>query len=569
MDPPAGIDVAGIEPGAIEPSRLRTLFRTAFSQAPLGLAIVDADGRVLVANDALGAIAGLRVEALVGMSIGDLLDDEALDPARLLAGETARTSATCRLRLPDGNSRWVQTTVACDGQRPPSLIYQLEDVTERERLQHQLEYLIDHDGLTGLLNRRRFEQELDQALARSARSREGGAVLMIDLDGFKAINDEFGHAIGDELLREVASALRERCRASDVLARLSGDEFALLVPGASRSDAELVAAALVAVVARHPVAVGEERAGVSASIGAAMIDDQTTPELLSLADGAMYAAKDQGRNRFVVFDSADPESSAPGRLAEAARLRRALRRGGFVLHCQPIVRLADDHITQYELLVRMRGEVEGELISPGGFLYAAERFGLIAELDAWVISQAAELIAAHAHQGRRIVLAVNLSGRSIGQTTLSAHIDRVLDRTGIDPTSLIFELTETAAIANLDAARRFADRLHHHGCALALDDFGAGFASFLYLKSLPFDYVKIDGNFVQGIVTSRVDQLLITSIVGVARGMGIKTVAEFVTSQATEDLLRDSGVDYAQGFYIASPAPVDEVLMALGPASVE
>jgi diguanylate cyclase (GGDEF)-like protein len=244
------------------------------------------------------------------------------------------------------------------------LIYQLEDVTERERTQGQLAYLIDHDALTGLVNRHRFEQELDQALARHARSGEGGAALMIDLDGFKAINDEFGHAIGDQLLRQVASVLRERCRAADVLARLSGDEFAIVVPGASRSDAARVADAFIAVIAAHPIAVGDEQARVSVSIGIAMFDGQAGPEMLSLADAAMYAAKQQGRNRFVMFDPADPNSRASGSLAEAAQLRRALRQENFVLHCQPIVSLTDNRVVQYELLIRMRGDEADELVSP-------------------------------------------------------------------------------------------------------------------------------------------------------------------------------------------------------------
>ncbi len=564
------VDLASPGEADVEIARLRALLRTAFAHAPIGLAVVDRSGRVVIANPALCTIVGVRVEALVGRQITDFVESdkrgvESLDAGRVLAGELTRSSAMCTLRLPDGNTGWAQVTVASDEQRPPLMIYQIEDATERQRLQGRLEYLIDHDLLTGLFNRRRFEQELDLALTRHARAGVGGAVLMLDLDGFKAINDEFGHAIGNQLLCELAGALRERCRASDVLARLGGDEFAVLLSAASAADARRVADALVGVIAAHLIVVGGERASVTASIGVAMVNGEAGVELLASADAAMYAAKEQGRNRYVMFDPADPHSTVAGRLLEASQLRRALRRSSFVLLCQPIISLADEHVEQYELLIRMQSETVGELISPNAFLYAAERFGLIAEIDAWVISRAAELIAAAAREGRRVVLAVNISGRSISQPELSTHIDRVLEQSAIDPSCLVFEVTETAAIADLPAARTFAKRLHSRGCGLALDDFGAGFASFYYLKALPFNYVKIDGNFVQSLDTSRTDQLLISAIVTVARGMGKETIAECVTSQATIELLKASGVDYGQGFYIATPLPVEDVLPAAVP----
>ncbi len=208
----------------------------------------------------------------------------------------------------------------------------------------------------------------------------------------------------------------------------------------------------------------------------------------------------------------------------------------------------------------MRGESPGTLIAPNAFLYAAERFGLISEIDAWVVAQAIELIAEQDRRGHRVVLAVNLSGRSIGDPALASHIDALLDESGIEPSCLVLELTETAAIANVETARAFIERLRRRGCSFALDDFGAGFASFYYLKTLPFDYIKIDGNFVQGLATSLTDRLVIAAIVDVARGMGKQTIAEFVADQPTSDLLQASGVDYAQGFHIAVPRPVDDVL---------
>jgi EAL domain-containing protein (putative c-di-GMP-specific phosphodiesterase class I) len=347
-----------------------------------------------------------------------------------------------------------------------------------------------------------------------------------------------------------------------VLARLSGDEFALLLPATNRDQAERVAGQLLTVIRTHTTALGSERAQVTASVGIALFDGVGDTELMALADAAMYAAKESGRDRFVVFDPDERRPVSP-RAGEAGRLRRALRDRRFVLHCQPIWSLAERRVAQYELLIRMRGDAD-ELIPPNAFLYAAERFGLVGAIDSWVVSQAVDLIAAQAERGNRVVLAVNLSGRSVGDPAVAEHIDRCLERSGVDPSCLVFELTETAAISNIDSAVDLAQRLHRHGCGLALDDFGAGFASFSYLKNLPFDYIKIDGDFVRGLAESATDRLLIDAIVTMARGMGRRTIAEFVADGTTSDLLEASGVDYAQGFHIGRPAPVGAVLDALG-----
>ncbi len=551
---------------------MRSLFRVAFSNAPLGMAIVNAGDEVVLANEALCVMVGQSAEQLIGGRFSDLLepDDAGLEldgRRRVLAGHLARLERQTRVRRVDGTVVEVNVTMAPDGLDPPALICQVEDVTERRRLQDELEFFVDHDVLTGLLNRRRFELELDREIARCARRPQGGAVLMLDLDGFKAVNDEFGHAAGDRLLRGIAASLAERTRQSDVLARLSGDEFAVLLPGASREAAEQVAHDLLGVVERHVVVLGAERAQVTASIGVALLDGVGEHELLALADAAMYAAKDAGRNRLVVFDPHADRQHVTGRLSEAAQLRRALREQRFVLHGQPICVLPDLAVAQYELLIRMRGTQAGQLVAPNAFLYAAERFGLIADIDSWVVSQAAGLIAEQAARGRRVALSVNLSGRSIGNPALAAHINHVLDDTAIDPALLVFEITETAAIANVETARAFTEQLRRRGCRFALDDFGAGFASFYYLKALPFDFIKIDGTFVQGLSTSRTDRLVIEAIVAVARGMHKVTVAEHVADQATCDLLAASGVDLVQGFHLGRPGPIDAALE--GPATVE
>jgi len=562
----------GMDAAELEVAKLHALFGIAFSHAPIGLAIVDATGRIVIANDALARITGHSPQDLVEHTIAELVvpEDRVLDEgqrARLVTGEVSTYESSVRLRRTDGSPVWVALTASRDGLAAPvTLIYQLQDISERRELEGRLRYLVDHDLLTGLFNRHRFEQELTRQVQRHRRFGEGGAVLMIDLDGFKGVNDQFGHAVGDELLRGVGASLRERSRETDVLARLSGDEFAVLLPGAERRTAEIVATEIVGLVGRQVAALGRQHARVTASVGVTLFDGLGEGELLALADAAMYAAKESGGDRVVVFEPTDPLPPRSRQAGEASRLRQALADERFVLHCQPVWNLAERRVENYELLIRMRGGLDGELIAPNAFLYAAERFGLIAAIDSWVISQAVDLIAGEARQGRRLVLSVNLSGRSITDPALDAQIDRALQDSGIDPSCLVFELTETAAIGNIEAAIAFSQRLHGRGCRFALDDFGAGFASFYYLKRLPFDFLKIDGDFVRGLPSSEVDQLVISAIVTIARGMGKRTVAEFVTDQQTSDLLLASGVDYAQGFHIGRPAPIEQILGGARPS---
>ena len=553
----------------LEAAKLRALFRTAFSRAPIGMAIVDVAGRIVVANEALCRVTGHSAQELTERSISEIVvpEDRALDDAergRLIAGEVSSYEASIRLQRADGTPLWVALSASRDAAvSPVTLTYQFQDISERRELEGRLRYLVDHDLLTGLFNRHRFQQELVSQGHRQRRFGGSAAVLMIDLDGFKDVNDQFGHGVGDELLRTLSASLRERSRETDVLARLSGDEFAVLLPEADRDAAELVATEITQVVRRHVSVLGTERAQVTASVGVALLDDLTELEVVALADAAMYAAKRSGGDRFVIFDPSDPRPPHLRQASEASRLRRALKEQRFVLHCQPVWNLAEHRVDMHELLIRMRDETNGTLIAPNAFLYAAERFNLISEIDSWVVTQAVNLIAAYARQGRRLVLCVNLSGRSIGDPAVDAHIDHALLESGIDPSCLVFEVTETAAIGNIEAAVAFSQRLLRRGCRFALDDFGAGFASFYYLKRLPFDFLKIDGDFIRGLPGHPVDQLVVNAIVAIARGMGKQTIAEFVTAQEIGDLLLASGVDHAQGYHFGRPRPIDEVLPAL------
>jgi len=382
---------------------------------------------------------------------------------------------------------------------------------------------------------------------------------LLDVDNFKFVNDSLGHKAGDELIRSVAGLLRGRMRDTDILARLGGDEFAVLLPGASADQAQLVAADLLEMIRRHTTFAGGERVSMPASIGVAMLgdSDRDGSQLIVDADLAMYEAKTAGRDR-ISYHTAERAAQArlEGRYTWGERIRHALEYDGFVLHAQPILDLATGAVGQYELLLRMRGE-DGALIAPGAFLPSAERLDLIQAIDRWVVVRAIRLIAAHARAGHDLRLEINLSGRSIGDAALTKLIERELRETAINPANLIFEVTETAAIANMDAAQEFARKLSELGAQFALDDFGTGFGSFYYLKHLPVSYLKIDGEFIAGMADHETDQLMVKAIVQIARGLGKQTIAEFVGDARTQALLAEYGVDYAQGYHIGRPADVD------------
>ena len=390
-----------------------------------------------------------------------------------------------------------------------------------------------------------------------------GAVLLLDLDHFKEVNDRFGHKAGDDLLKTVAAALRERIRETDILARLGGDEFGIILLQADADQAQLVAEEVVKALRRQTAMLAEQVIPVTASVGVALFDHLTDTEVLACADLAMYEAKDAGRNGFALYrpaKNARPRGST--RLAAAERIRDALVHDQFVLYCQPILNLENNEVSQYELLIRLRGE-QGELLPPSAFLYVAERFGMIQAVDSWVVQKAVGLIAEQARVGRSLTLNVNISAKSIGDVQLINLIGRTLNEGDVDPSRLVFELTETAAMSNIEHAKTFTTQLRDRGCKFALDDFGTGFGSFYYLKHLPFDYLKIDGDFIRGFAANTTDQLVVEAIVGIARGLGKKTVAEFVADPEMTDRLRRSGVDYAQGYHIGAPRPVSDMVAEL------
>ncbi len=547
-------------------------FRSAFEDAPIGMALADLDGRFQQVNQALCEITGYTAAALCATSFDAITHPDDVDGDRelteaLLSGTLDHYHREQRYLRATGELVWVALDATLlrdpDG-KPQQLLGQVVDITNRRRLEQELRHLAGHDPLTGLLNRRGLETELDHHIAYVKRYGDRGALLVLDLDHFKTVNDTLGHNAGDQLIVSVAGLLRHRMRVSDTVARLGGDEFAILLPEADEGTAQQVAAEIVKDISQKAVVLsGHQPRRVTASIGVVLTKStmKSGEEALVSADLAMYDAKEAGRDRFAMYAAGQHhQPRMKARLAWIDRIRGALDEQRFVLQAQPIVELRTGLVRQYELLLRMVGE-GGESIPPGAFIYIAERYDLIQELDRWVVARAIQLVEERHAGGQDLIVEVNISGKSLGDDLLPELIEAELKRTGINPGALIFEVTETAAVANIQLARQFAERLATLGCRFALDDFGAGFGSFYYLKHLPFDYLKIDGEFVTRCTANRTDQLVISSLVAIARGMRKLTIAEGVENQRTLLFLRRNGIDFAQGFHLGYPLPIADALI--------
>jgi diguanylate cyclase (GGDEF)-like protein len=437
-----------------------------------------------------------------------------------------------------------------------------EALAQARKTEAELRYIADHDSLTGLLDRRRFRAELDTYVSFTGRYGGQGAVMIIDIDGLKAINDSLGHHAGDNLIRHVAAIMRERVRTTDIVARLSGDEFAVLMPQSDTAGALQLGEDLRAQVADNAAA-GLDMEQATISVGITMFGGERgigAEAVLAAADQAMYRAKEEGRNQIALFqDPTEPQRQQLRRQTTSARIRDALTQDRLSLHTQPIRSLASGGIERYELLLRMTGE-NGELLPAASFIEAAERSGMVQELDRWVVAQALGLLAQREQDGDPVSLHVNLSGASVADLSVLEYIERQLDEGGADPSRCTFEITETAPVHNYEAAAGFADRITEFGCQVAIDDYGAGFGPFHYLKSIPFDLIKIDGSFIRDMPNSDADQLTVQAIVQIARGLGKTTIAEYVQDDVTAQMLREYGVDMAQGYHLGRPVDVAEAL---------
>ena len=497
-------------------------------------------------------------------------DDVALGEdqlARLSSGKVESCSFEKRFEHADGHRTWGLVTVAqghdTDGSRQGAWVVQVHDISERKHFVGQLEYFADHDPLTSLYNQRRFRIDVDRQLAYDRRHGGGGAVLMLDLDNFKSVNDEYGHAAGDALIIAVSAALTGNSRETDLVARLGGDEFAVLLPESSLNEAETHAEKLLQAIGAVVVEGAGQGITVAASCGVASFhsdDGQCADDVLINADLALYQAKESGRGCVKVFatDSGLHEK-VTARLLWSERIREALDHDGFVLHAKPVIDLQTDAVAFYELVIRLRAP-GGILIPPAVFLYTAERFGMAIDIDEWVTGRAITLLE-EMNQAQPIALGVNISGASLQGDRFAKFLETHLAGTRFPPELLIFELTESVAMANLERARQLGRVLTKLGCRLALDDFGAAFGSFYYLKHLPVDLLKIAGEYVRGLGTEHdtADRLIIEAVVKLAKGLGTLVVAEFVGDEETRQELLAMGVRLGQGAFLGPSRDVGEI----------
>lgn len=437
------------------------------------------------------------------------------------------------------------------------------DVTEARRLSRQISYQACHDALTGLINRCEFERRLDRVMQTARRASTENALCYMDLDQFKLVNDTCGHVAGDELLRQVSGLLVGGVRHRDTVARLGGDEFGLLMEHCSLRKAEQVASKLVEAIADYKFFWENKHFNIGVSIGLVAINESSADinSLLSAADTACYMAKDQGRNRIHVHQENDAELAKRHREMQwAVQLPRALEEGRFQLYFQPMAPVASKYGegAHYEVLLRMEGD---PMVMPKAFFPAADRYNLSSKLDRWVITTTFQWIADHpAHLEQLYLCAINLSGHSLNDETFPQFVRRQFKELPISPEKICFEITETVAIANLSRATAFIKAFRAQGCRFSLDDFGSGLSSFAYLKNLPVDFLKIDGMFVKDILNDPLDLAMVKSINEIGQVMSKQTIAEFVENAAILEKLRGIGVDYAQGYGIAPPHPIEEIL---------
>ncbi len=536
-----------------------------------GIITTDARGRVEYMNREAELLTGHDREESRGQPFGEVmqlideLDKRSLgDPVERCLSMRQRVNMGRRALMvgrDDEHEHSVELTASPirDGDGDiDGVVVVFHDVSEMRGLTRQMSYQASHDALTGLINRREMERRLEEAVENAKRERTSHILCYLDLDRFKAVNDTCGHMAGDALLREVASLIKDQVRDSDSVARIGGDEFAMLLMGCPLEKARQIAGDVVQAVSDHRFVWQERIFTIGVSIGIVEIgaDSGSVQDMLAAADSACYMAKQRGRSQVHVYSSADEAAARErGDIQWLRRLQDALSNGGFVLAIQPIIALdaAEDAGPAMEVLLRFQ-DGQGRTETPGDFVPAAERYRLMPQIDRWVVGATFTAIAAgdiRVPAGRSCI--INLSGQTLEDADFLEYVVETLDRTGVAPSKVGFEMTEAALIGEPRQAQRFIEVLHGMGCRFALDDFGSGLGAFSNLKHLPVDYLKIDGAFTRNLGRDPVNQEMVSAMIKLARKMHFQTVAEQVEEQRDFDMLREMGVDFAQGYLIDRP----------------
>jgi diguanylate cyclase (GGDEF)-like protein/PAS domain S-box-containing protein/excisionase family DNA binding protein len=533
----------------------------------------DAQGRFTFLNNAAHDILGVPARELVGRCFFDFEVEAAhVSNRRFLATLKRRgeiKNYVTHLRTAKGDDRWIGINarlVLDESGTPFGIRGTARDITDQHVATQRIEHMALHDVLTDLPNRLSLQHSIEGAM------HEGnvGALLFLDIDHFKYVNDNFGHRAGDQLIIGVGSVLRDISRACDgELYRLGGDEFAIHLPGGLRQQAVDVAEKALDAVAHYRFQASEQKivSNLSASIGIALypFHGSDLPALLSNVDIAMYQAKDSGRNRYILSDQAtDNLRSTHKRVHWAKRLRDALDEDRLILFSQPVVRLSDQKPVHHEILVRIRDD-DGRHVLPAHFIEVAESLGLVQEIDLCVVQKLLDFMRRHRQFGKRLRYFVNLSRVSISDQRWIKRFVALLRDSRADPSQLVFEITETAAMSEIDVTLTFIRQLKDMGCRFALDDFGAGFSSFYYLKRFEVDYLKIDGSFIRDLAVDEGSRIFVRALNDVARGLSKQVIAEWVETPEVLKILTDMGAQYGQGYLFQRPQllePVAEPLQA-------
>lgn len=542
-----------------------------------GVIVTDAGGLIEYLNPAAARLIGTDANAATGKPLADnvmLLDETSMQPVTnsaqqcITKGRAQKTGKQAILVSRDNKQIYVEhSAMPIRGSKGNlnGAVMVINDVTRARLMARKLEWQATHDPLTGLINRREFENRLTEAWIMANQDGRPHTLMMLDLDQFKIVNDSCGHAAGDELLIRVTGIISGILRASDVFARLGGDEFAILLNYCDLNKAESLANNILNAIKDYSFIWDDQTFYIGVSIGVVPVTGKSADinELLSAADMACYTAKNTGRNRVYITESNEVAlARRKNEILWVNRLNEAILENRFLLYFQQIVPLKNDDMTStqdyyYETLIRLR-EKDDSIVLPDQFLPAAERYKLMPTIDRWVIRNTLQNFAQIRENFPRLTLLnINLSGSSVSDKNLADFITEQLTLHQVDAKLICFEITETEVIANLDQARSMITTLRDKGCRFALDDFGAGMSSYHHLKSLPVDFIKIDGKFIQQISADKVSHVIIEMINQVAHVMGIKTIAENVEDEATLHILNNIGIDYAQGILIDRPAPLN------------
>jgi diguanylate cyclase (GGDEF)-like protein/PAS domain S-box-containing protein len=540
-------------------------FRSAFDDAPIGMAMTESSGQIVLVNAALCDLLGYSEAALVQMTVQDITHPDDVEPGRrqraeLLSGTATRHKHETRFISAAGDTVGVlhSSSIVADGEGlPRHLIDHIEDITERQNFERDLRFQALHDTLTGLPTRALLTDRLQQALNAGERSGTSVALIFLDLDRFKLINDSFGHQVGDQVLTNIARRLTAALRPEDTASRLSGDEFVVLCHDSSPERAAVTAAGLAAVF-DHPISIDGTAIKVGASIGVAVSQPgrTTADSLLKNADDAMYSAKDGGRGRIAVFDAV-LGNKIQARIQLEAELRHGIGANELRAYYQPEIDLIDGRTIALEALVRWQHPQNG-LMAPAEFIGVAEDSGLISALGDWVLNEALQEVARRRVTAPDLVMWVNLSAHQIQDPSLVGTVERALQKYGLPGAALGLEITESVLMRDFDASRQTLLALKAMDVSLAIDDFGTGYSSLSYLARFPVDIVKIDRYFTSGLDDPdrrRESFAIVSAVIGLAHALGLRVVAEGIETSSQAQTLHGLGCDHGQGYYFGRPAP--------------